>query len=111
MQLAVVIIDRHLLRIVTELPQPVEVIGFEEGEAGEPLVLVILQAQMLHRINLFADSIGVDTQQIVAAAAEFSRDVHVIIMMEHRLLHMQLIGVGIQQRLQTRESELSHGAQ
>ena len=55
---------------------------------------------MLHGIDLFANGVSINAQQIVTPAAKFRCDMHVIIVVKNRLLHMQLIGVRIQQRLQ-----------
>ncbi|CSH72127.1 Uncharacterised protein [Shigella sonnei] len=63
---------------------------------------------MLHRLNLFTNSIGINTQQIVTSATKLRRDMHIVIVMKHGLLHMQLISICIQQRVQNRRSELCH---
>ena len=107
-QLAVLVGHGDLLRLIAEITQPVQVIGFKERQARKPLVFIVLQRQMLHRIDLFTNGVCVDTEQIVTTAAEFRRDVNVIVMVENGLLHMQFIRVGIQQRMQNRRSELSH---
>ncbi len=109
-ELALVIGNNNLAWVIAERPQPVEIVGAEEGQAGEPLVFIILQAQMLHGINLLANGICIDTQQVIAPAAKLSRHVDIMILMKNRLLHMQLIGIGIKQRSQNRVRELCHGA-
>ena len=63
---------------------------------------------MLHGIDLFTNGICVDTQQVVTPAAKFRRNMDIMIVVKHGLLHMQLVRVGIQQRMQNRRSELSH---
>ena len=107
-QLAIIVNHADLLRLIAEIAQPVQVVGFEEGQARKPLIFLVLQRQMLHSIDLFTNGVCVDTEQVVATTAEFRRDVNVIVMVENGLLHMQFIRVGIQQRMQNWRSELSH---
>ncbi|CGY64534.1 hypothetical protein NGUA15_03548 [Salmonella enterica] len=63
---------------------------------------------MLHRVHLLANSIGINTQQVVATATKLSRYLHIIVVVKNGLLHMQLISICIQQRVQNRRSELCH---
>ena len=104
-------LDIPIIGVIAELAQPVQVIGVEERQARKPVIFVVLQRQMPHGIDLFTNGVCVDTEQVVATAAEFRRDMNVIVMVENGLLHMQFVGICIQQRVQNRGSELCHGAQ
>lgn len=75
------------------------------------MIFIVLQSQVAHRLNLLANRIGVDAEQIVPAAAELRRNLYIIVAVEDSLLHVQLVGIRIKQRVQYRRSELGHGAQ
>ena len=75
------------------------------------MIFIVLQLQVAHGFNLLANCVGVDTEQIVPAAAELRRNVYIAVAVEDSLLHVQLVGVRIKQRVQYRRSELCHGAQ
>ena len=96
-QLAVTVLDDHLLRIVAKRPQPVQIILTEEGQAREISEFGVGQRQPAHQRHLGADLVGIFAQQFVAAAAEFRRHADRGIAMEHCLLHMKLISIGIKQ--------------
>ena len=110
-QLTMIVDDGDLAWVVTEVAQPGEIVLREERQGGQPAILIVLQLQVAHGFNLLANRVGIDAEQVVSAAAELCRHLHIIVAVEDGLLHMQLIGIRIKQRVQYRRSELCHGAQ
>ncbi len=102
MQLAVIIADLNLSRVIAEIPQPLQVVFFKERQAGKPLEFLVPQTKMLHSVDLLTNGISIDPKQIITTAAELSRDLYVVVVVKNGLLHMQFIRVGIQQRMQNR---------
>ena len=110
-QLTIVIADRDLARVIAKIAQPVEVILAKKGKGGQPAIFIIPQPQVAHGLHLLADRVGIDAEQVVSAAAKLRRHIHIAVAVEDSLLHVQLIGIRIKQRVQYRRSELCHGAQ
>lgn len=57
------------------------------------MIFIVLQLQVAHGFNLLANCVGVDTEQIVPAAAELRRNVYIAVAVEDSSLHVQLVGV------------------
>ena len=75
------------------------------------MIFIIPQSQVAHGLHLLADRVGINAEQVVSAAAKLRRHMHIAVAVEDSLLHVQLVGIRIKQRVQYRRSELCHGAQ
>ncbi len=77
--------------------QMVEVVRGEEGALGQKVVLGFGQPQGAGEAQLLLDLPHHGQQVLFVAAVEFSHHLGIRIAMKHRLLHVQLVGVGVEQ--------------
>ncbi|MND63879.1 hypothetical protein D3C80_551980 [compost metagenome] len=77
--------------------QVIEVIGGEEGALGQEIELGSGQAQGAGEAQLLLDLAHHGQQIFLVAAVELGHHLGIRVAMEHRLLHMQLVGVGVEQ--------------
>jgi hypothetical protein len=86
----------------SEIAQPVQVIGFEERQARKPLIFIVLQLRCAC-IHLFTNA-SARCRASRRRGSGIRRDMNIIVAVENGLLHMQFIGIGIQQRCRTGEA-------
>ncbi len=80
--------------------QVVQVVGREEGAFGQEVEFGPGQAQGAGEAQLFLDLAHHGQQIFFVAAVELGDDVGIRIAMEHRLLHVQLVGIGVEQAVE-----------
>ena len=119
MMLAIVALVSHLWNTYKPVSAPVnqwtpapeikEVVKIQKVYVKGPERIVTIEKEKIVEKFKLPDEIAKNPdEQVIATATKFSRYLYIIVVVKNGLLHMQLISVCIQQRVQNRRSELCH---
>ena len=80
--------------------QVIQIIRGEEGALGQKIELGAGQPQGAGEAQLLLDLAHHGQQILFVAAVEFGHHLGIRVAMEHRLLHVQLVGIGVEQAVE-----------